>query len=205
MGLAQAAERYAMLVPGHSRGAWVTQADFRTRPDFRLLPTGVLFGRHFFCKVTGPTLKRCCAQMASNAVYAVDTAAVVSDVIAGEAVMLHRVSGDYFSTDGVGSVIWELIGEGQSRGSILDRMSERFAANPAEIETAVDAFLADLVKHKLIRQIDGGIGTSTKASIELQSKSAFSPPILHVYSDIRRMILLDPIHEVAETGWPTPA
>jgi hypothetical protein len=28
---------------------------------------------------------------------------------------------------------------------------------------------------------------------------------LHVYSDIRRMILLDPIHDVAEVGWPIPA
>jgi hypothetical protein len=143
--------------------------------------------------------------MASDPVYVVDAAAVVSDVIAGEAVMLHRVSGDYFSTDGVGGLIWEWIGEGQSRGSILDRLNQRFAADPAEIETAVDAFLTDLVKHKLIREIDGDLGTLTKASFTQQSKSAFAPPILHVYSDIRRMILLDPIHDAAEGGWPVPA
>src|SRR6185437_9961872 len=98
------------------------------------------------------------------------------------------------STDGVGGLIWEWIGEGQSRGSILDQLNQRFAADPAEIETAVDAFITDLVKHKLIREIDGDLGTLTKASFTQQSKSAFAPPILHVYSDIRRMILLDPIH-----------
>ena len=143
--------------------------------------------------------------MPIDAAYGIDTAAVVSDVIAGEAVMLHRVSGDYFSTDGAGCLIWEWIGARQSRASILDALKERFAADPAEIETAVDAFLADLVRHKLIREIDDDIGAPTKASIGPQPKSVFAPPLLHVYSDIRRMILLDPIHEVAEAGWPIPA
>ena len=155
--------------------------------------------------MTGRRVEGRCTEMAYDPVYVIDAAAVVSDVIAGEAVMLHRGSGDYFSTDGVGGVIWEWIGEGQSRGSIIDGLNERFAADPAEIETAVDAFLADLVKHKLIREIDGDIETSTKASIEPQPNSAFAPPVLHVYSDIRRMILLDPIHEAGEAGWPNPA
>jgi len=148
--------------------------------------------------------------MAYDPVYVIDAAAVVSDVIAGEAVMLHRGSGDYFSTDGVGGVIWEWIGEGQSRSSILDGLNQRFAADPAATETALDTFLADLVKHKLIREIDGSstkasIEPQTKASIEPQLLSAFAPPVLHVYSDIRRMILLDPIHEAGEAGWPNPA
>ena len=143
--------------------------------------------------------------MAVDPAYRIDATAVVSDIIAGEAVMLHRVSGDYFSTDGVGCLIWEWIGGGQSRGSILDGLNERFTADPAEIETAVDGFLADLVKHKLIYENDGGIGTLTKASFAQQPRSLFTLPILHVYSDIRRMILLDPIHDVAQAGWPVPA
>ena len=67
------------------------------------------------------------SEMAIDAAYGVDAAAVVSDVIAGEAVMLHRVSGDYFSTDGVGCLIWEWIGARQSRAGILDALNERFA------------------------------------------------------------------------------
>jgi Coenzyme PQQ synthesis protein D (PqqD) len=151
------------------------------------------------------SVRRTSDLMANDPVFRVDAAAVVSDIIAGEAVMLHRVSGDYFSTDGVGCLIWEWIGGGQSRGSILNGLNQRFATDPAKIETAVDAFLADLVKHKLIYEIDRDVGTLTKASFAQQPKSAFTTPILHVYSDIRRMILLDPIHDVAEVGWPIPA
>jgi hypothetical protein len=139
-------------------------------------------------------------------VYSIDAAAVVSDVIDGEAVMLHRVSGDYFSTDGIGCLIWEWIGQGQSRSSMLAMLNAKFAAEPAEIETAVNAFLADLLSHKLVQEVDQGGESMAEAAIESQSnpKVEFMRPVLHVYTDIRRMILLDPIHDVGKTGWPAP-
>lgn len=142
-----------------------------------------------------------------DSVYGIDETAVVSDVIGGEAVMLHRVSGDYFSTDGAGCLIWQWIGEGQSRDWMIKTLSTRFAAEPSEIAVAVDAFLADLVNHKLVRGIGEGVGSLAEAALESLShaRTEFVPPVLHVYSDIRRMILLDPIHEAAETGWPIPA
>jgi hypothetical protein len=139
-------------------------------------------------------------------VYSIEAAAVVSDVIDGEAVMLHRVSGDYFSTDGVGCLIWEWIGQGQSRSSMIAMLNAKFAADPAEIETAVNAFLADLLSHKLVQEVDQGGESIAEAAIESQSNPEveFVRPVLHVYTDIRRMILLDPIHDVAKTGWPAP-
>ena len=45
--------------------------------------------------------------------FAINTAAVASDIIDGEAIILHRVSGNYFSTEGAGSLIWQWIGEGE--------------------------------------------------------------------------------------------
>lgn len=139
-------------------------------------------------------------------VYVIDNETVVSDVIGGEAVMLHRGSGDYFSTDGVGCLIWQWVGERQSRGWIVKTLNERFAAEQSEIETAVDAFLLDLLSHNLVREIGGNAGSAGEASIEPQREPepAFARPVLHVYSDIRRMVLMDPIHEVAEAGWPNP-
>src|SRR6476619_8640176 len=78
------------------------------------------------------SVRRTSDLMANDPVFRVDAAAVVSDIIAGEAVMLHRVSGDYFSTDGVGCLIWEWIGENRSRDWILKTLNERFAGPPTE-------------------------------------------------------------------------
>jgi len=32
----------------------------------------------------------------------------------------------------------------------------------------------------------------------------FQPPTLNKYTDMRDMLLLDPIHDVGESGWPVP-
>ena len=101
-----------------------------------------------------------------DSVYGIDQMAVVSDVIGGEAVMLHRVSGDYFSTDGTGCLIWQWIGKGQSRDWMIKMLSTRFAAEPSEIAVAVDAFLADLVNHKLVRGIGEGVGSLAEAALK---------------------------------------
>ncbi len=142
--------------------------------------------------------------------FSIDTAVVVSDIIDGEAIMLHRGSGDYFSADGVGCLIWQGIGEGQSRGRILDRLNARFAGR-AEIETTLDTFLAELAAHDLVREIADGVPPAVEAAIEPPTERAsepghpFRPPVLHVYSDIRNLLMLDPLHDVAEmAGWPTP-
>ena len=137
--------------------------------------------------------------------YGIEDAAVVSDIIEGEAVMLHRVSGDYFSTDGVGCLIWQWIGEGHSHRQIVRRLQAGAAASPTEVEAAVDAFIADLVTHSLVREIGESAGSPAEVAGEPPAapQADFRPPVLNVYSDIRNLLLLDPLHDTDEkTGWP---
>ena len=137
--------------------------------------------------------------------YTVDTAMVVSDVIDGEAIMLHRGSGTYFSTEGIGGLIWQWIGEGRSRQQMLDLLARRSSQPSAEMSQALDSFVADLLIHALIREAeDGGdpeLGTPSEPPTN--GGAEFAAPVLHVYTDMRDLLLLDPIHEVEETGgWP---
>jgi hypothetical protein len=36
------------------------------------------------------------------------------------------------------------------------------------------------------------------------AKPSFNPPLLNKYSDMQELLLLDPIHDVDEAGWPKP-
>jgi hypothetical protein len=141
-----------------------------------------------------------------NRAYRIEAASVVSDVIDGEAVMLHRGSGDYFSTDGVGCLIWQWIEEGRSRGRMEGDLEARFAADPAAIATALDSFIADLLSHELVQEAGAAVEPEDAPSGTWPGdRVAFSPPVLNIYSDIRNLLLLDPIHDVAEeSGWPVP-
>lgn len=142
--------------------------------------------------------------------FTADTAMVVSEIIDGEAIMLHRGSGIYFSTDGVGGLIWQWIGEGRSRNRILAALTEKFATPQPEMEGALDSFLTDLAAHDLIRETAGADRAAGGAEAPLNSMPKPGPtvrfvaPRLHVYQDIRKLLLLDPLHDVAEmAGWPT--
>jgi hypothetical protein len=136
--------------------------------------------------------------------YRIEAASVVSDVIDGEAVMLHRSSGDYFSTDGVGCLVWQWIEEGRSRGRMQGDLEARFAADPATIAAALDSFIVDLLSHQLVREAEVEPEEAPTAPWS-GDRVAFSPPVLNIYSDIRNLLLLDPIHDVAEeSGWPVP-
>jgi hypothetical protein len=140
-------------------------------------------------------------------VYRIETAEVVSDIIDGEAIILHRKFGDYFSADGVGGLIWQWIGEGQSRSKILNTLNARFSGSPDEIAAAVDSFFADLLSHKLVQEVVESDGPATETLVDTQTnpKAEFVHPTLHVYTDVRNLMLLDPIHDVDENiGWPAP-
>ena len=138
--------------------------------------------------------------------YQIEAASVVSDVIDGEAVMLHRSSGDYFSTDGAGCLIWQWIEVGRSRGRMQRDLEARFAADPGAIAAALDAFIVDLLSHQLVREAEPAVEPEkAPAPAWSDDRVAFTPPVLNIYSDIRNLLLLDPIHDVAEeAGWPVP-
>jgi hypothetical protein len=138
--------------------------------------------------------------------FSINGSAVASEVIDGEAIMMHQVSGDYFSADGVGCLIWQWIGDGRSRNQMLDLLNERFAGEPAEIASTVESVLADLLSHPLVFEVDQSDSPPPGPVAETSTDPGvtYAPPILSVYSDMRDLLLLDPIHEVEDSGWPTP-
>jgi hypothetical protein len=139
--------------------------------------------------------------------YDINHSAVASEIINGEAIMLHHGTGDYFSADGIGAVVWQWIGEARSHDQIVRALEASFPHSSGGIAAALDAFLADLLRHELIREIASGDDPAPDAPAQQATNlgGEFTSPVLHVYSDMRDVLLLDPIHEVEEmSGWPVP-
>ena len=83
-------------------------------------------------------------------------------------------------------------------------MRAEYAGNGDEIASATAKFLDQLVAESLVELddiVDGG-GAPAMAGAPNKSK-AFSLPLLQKYTDMEEMLLLDPIHEVDEHGWPS--
>ncbi len=145
--------------------------------------------------------------MNRDRVYRVNAPRVISESIEGELVMINLERGTYYSVEGSGDAIWRLVEAGLSHGEILAATRDAVAGgdDPGGIESAVEAFLGRLLQEELIVPIDVSQGPGDSAAgAGFEADGEFVAPVLRVYSDMADILLLDPVHDVAETGWPQP-
>ena len=132
---------------------------------------------------------------------------VIQETIEGESVIVNLVSGNYFSVDKVGAEIWENIEQGKSIDEILNHILCSYNGDPDNIENSIKKLIEEFVKEELVvPDSSGAIGSikssDTKGTIAHGQKKGFEAPVLKKYTDMQDLLLLDPIHEVDETGWP---
>lgn len=136
----------------------------------------------------------------------INAPSVVAETIDGEAVIMNLKSGSYYSTESVGSEIWNWLEQGWQRHAIVEALGARYEADRQTIAGAVSAFFDDLIAQGLVVADDGAPNDPLTAQIPSAGGAprAFVPPVLNVYTDMKDLLLLDPIHDVDEVGWPTP-
>ena len=135
--------------------------------------------------------------------FRINAPAVVSEIIDGEAIIMHISSGHYFSAPATGSLVWSWIEQGADTRSIVQRLAARFSAPQATLSEALSTFVSDLLAHDLIVPIEAPpVATPVDNEVASPSRSAFIPPVLEVHTDMQDMLLLDPVDDVDETGWP---
>jgi len=135
----------------------------------------------------------------------VNTPNVVHETIDGEAILLDLKSGNYFSLDGAGAIIWEFIEKTGNWNEAIDLMINSNEAQKDTISKTTRSFVEKLVKEQLLVEAKGDIKTIDVSELIQKLKSAaqdFTIPVVNKYSDMQDLLLLDPIHEVDEKGWP---
>jgi hypothetical protein len=129
---------------------------------------------------------------------------VVSETVQGEAILIHLETGSYYSLTGAGAEIWGLIAARRSAAEITGELADRHGRPSAEVGTAVDDLLAELVREDLLHA--NGATAHPPASPEMAWRApAWVPPKLEKYDDMQDFLLVDPIHDVDDVGWPKPA
>jgi hypothetical protein len=139
--------------------------------------------------------------------FEVDRRRVVHETIDGEAILIHMETGCYYSLGGVGSEIWESLVAGFATEEIAQRLRVRYEAPPGEIEEAVSVLVEELRTERLIEEAaeqsqSGADGQVLDGREPAAAHADFVPPVLYRYTDMADFMLVDPIHEVEESGWP---
>lgn len=128
---------------------------------------------------------------------------VVAEIIDGEAVIMNLSTGHYFSTQGAGSELWSLVEGGVSEAGLAGYLQQRYRLEAGEAATGAETFLSQLREHDLVVAATAD-APSVPARVPDPSAAAYAPPVLNAYSDMEDLLLLDPIHDVGEAGWPMP-
>ena len=134
--------------------------------------------------------------------YRANTPKVVYEAFEDETVLINLDNGNYYSFSGSGALIWDRIISGESIASVIEYLQGRFA-DATDIALSVENFVRELVKENLIAKDSSGTAKNIKpAKAQIPSLARFEKPVLQKYSDMQDLLLLDPIHEVDEMGWP---
>lgn len=136
--------------------------------------------------------------------YRANTPKVIFEAFDDETVLINLDSGNYYSFGGSGALFWDLVTAGQSVAETVAALRTRFPKQDGAMESAVHDFIDELMTEGLIVEGRGETsevvpGSRTAPEIGLTD---FEKPTILKYSDMAELLLLDPIHEVDETGWP---
>ena len=132
--------------------------------------------------------------------YRINSPTVINETIDGESVIINLEAGYYYSLDHVGSVIWEAIDYGLSVDDIRQILRQRYDGDETAMDESLERLLTELANEKLI--VSGTRSTANATLAGVAKKIPFVPPELNKFGDMQDLLLLDPIHEVDDKGWP---
>jgi hypothetical protein len=135
---------------------------------------------------------------------------IVHETIEGETIVMNLKNGYYYSFGGVGPAIWEMILNKADLAQIQKTLQQSFGSDIENLEVVVESFINDLKSNEIIIETEKPDKTLSDKEIESISGSlAFAEaerkaPVFQRYTDMQDVLLLDPIHDVDEKGWPEP-
>jgi hypothetical protein len=137
--------------------------------------------------------------------YRINKPKVIQEVFDDEVVIVNLDAGTYYSLNPSGGEVWRFFEKGAAPQEIVEALASRFTDDPSRIQNEIDRLIDELVRENLI------VMRPTPADAPISSdeiigppavKKSFESPTIAKYTDMKDILLLDPIHEVDDAGWP---
>ena len=137
----------------------------------------------------------------AESTYVINAPRMIHETIDHETVVIDTESGVYFNIGGWGYLIVQMLETGATVSELTAQLAAHFAIDATTVRPLVEDFTAQLQAVDLVVPAaatnQGGIGAPLPGSHE-----PFSPPVINKFTDMQDLLLIDPIHEVEDRGWP---
>lgn len=140
--------------------------------------------------------------------FRVNKPKIIFEGFEDEVVLINLENGNYYSLEGAAAFIWTLIQSGTHMNEICGKLDVKYSGQKETLESALSQFVDELLGEELIFPSEKPESENTEFSNDISLNEAvpdkipFVPPSLNRYTDMQDLLLLDPIHEVDESGWP---
>jgi hypothetical protein len=140
----------------------------------------------------------------SDKSFRVNAPQVIHESIDGEVIIINLETGNYYSVKGSGAHVWDAIqaSPATSTSTVVDAMAPAYDSPPEELSSAIDVFMGQLLAEGLLVATDDAAVAPPNGSASADATRVFEAPRLEKYTDMQDLVLLDPVHEVDEQGWP---
>ncbi|MCF8055643.1 MAG: PqqD family protein [Desulfocapsa sp.] len=132
--------------------------------------------------------------------YEINAPAVISEPMEDEVVVINLDNGCYYNLNKSAAQVWNFLDQGCSLNQIASHAAKSYPGETECIGSDFQVFAQRLTDEQLVREIEGhNVGKINANGFDGQS---YEKPDFDKFSDMQEMLLLDPIHEVSEEGWP---
>jgi hypothetical protein len=139
--------------------------------------------------------------------YRLNEPLIAVQVIEGEAILISFETGSYYSARGEGAEIVDLLRSPRTVSEISAAMAEEATEGSTDLSGRVVGFLNRLLDEGLAVGSVDDADTSADQTSHQVTGYAFDVdradvPHLEKFTDLEDLLLLDPIHDADEAGWP---
>lgn len=133
--------------------------------------------------------------------FSINSNSVSLERLDGEVIIISFTTGQFYSAKGSGADVLSLLKAGLSTTSIIQILSTYYSTFKNE-DSGLDLFLSSLLNLGIIQET---IETKETETFQLPNdlvRSLWKKPELLIHDEIRGLLLVDPIHEANDEGWP---
>ena len=140
----------------------------------------------------------------SEVVYRINRPEVIHEQFEDEYVVVNLKTGSYYSLSGSAPVVWDAIGNGATEPEILQTVSSSYTLALSSIQSQVQEVLKSMQDEELVvgESIPADSRPPRQPLAPAPEGAQFFLPVVEKYTDMQELLLLDPIQQVDETGWP---
>jgi hypothetical protein len=133
--------------------------------------------------------------------YRTNAPRFVDETIDGEALIMDMVKGSYYSCVGASAFAWNALTSGASSSELARTLSSHYSIDEADVTRDAEQFVESLLAEEMLVP-DDEASVPQLDTPDPVTAAEYAPLNLERYTDLADLILLDPVHDVTEAGWP---